>query len=62
VGRDGAGYRSDLGQAETGIFLQMGLDTKLAGQPVGQITLNGFNKSRRLSHKNFSGFFCSKGA
>src|ERR1700694_4584618 len=26
VGRDGGGYRSDLGQARTEIFLQMGLD------------------------------------
>src|ERR1700682_2357521 len=26
VGRDGGGYRSDLGQAGTEIFLQMGLD------------------------------------
>src|ERR1700694_1492071 len=26
VGQDGEGYRFDLGQAETGIFLQTGLD------------------------------------
>jgi hypothetical protein len=26
VGRDGGGYRSDLGQARTEIFLQRGLD------------------------------------
>jgi hypothetical protein len=29
---------SDLGQARKQIFLQRGLDRKVAGQPVGQIT------------------------
>jgi hypothetical protein len=38
AGRDGGGYRSDLGQEETGIFLQTGLDTRRAQQPVGQIS------------------------
>ena len=38
VGQDGGGYRSDLGQTRTGIFLQMGLDRKIASQPVGQIS------------------------
>jgi hypothetical protein len=37
VGRDGGGYRSDLGQERTGIFLRKGLDTGCAEQPVGQI-------------------------
>jgi hypothetical protein len=37
-GRDGGGYRSDLGQERTGIFLQPGLDRSIAGQPVGQIS------------------------
>jgi hypothetical protein len=37
-GRDGRGYRVDLGQARSGIFLQMGLDRHVAGQPVGQIS------------------------
>src|SRR6202043_2100793 len=37
VGRDGGGYRSDLGQERTGIFLREGLDTGIAEQPVGQI-------------------------
>jgi len=38
VGRDGEGYRSDLGQAGMEIFLQPGLDSQLAEQPVGQIS------------------------
>ena len=38
VGRDGGGYRVDLGQTRTEIFLQMGLDRKIASQPVGQIS------------------------
>jgi hypothetical protein len=37
VGRDGGGYRSDLGQVRTGIFLQRGLDRRTTEQPVGQI-------------------------
>src|ERR1700736_5892465 len=37
VGRNGGGYRSDLGQERTGIFLREGLDTGVAEQPVGQI-------------------------
>jgi hypothetical protein len=37
VGRDGAGSRFDLGQARRNIFLQLGLDTEMAKQPVGQI-------------------------
>jgi len=36
--RDGGGYRSDLGQARTGIFLRKGLDTKRADLPDGQIS------------------------
>src|SRR6266849_4285038 len=44
VGRDGEGYRSDLGQAGNEIFLQMGLDSETAEQPVGQISLMRFNK------------------
>ena len=35
VGRDGWGYRSDLGQVRTGIFLQRGLDSQLTDLPVG---------------------------
>ncbi len=38
VGRDGEGYRSDLGQARTEIFLQTGLDRQIRKQPVGQIS------------------------
>jgi hypothetical protein len=38
VGRDGAGYRSDLGKNGTGIFLQRGLDRPTSEQPVGQIS------------------------
>jgi hypothetical protein len=38
VGRDGAGYRSDLGQTGMKLFLQRGLDSFFAGAPVGQIT------------------------
>jgi hypothetical protein len=38
VGRDGGGYRGDLGQRETEIFLQRGLDRQISRQPVGQIT------------------------
>jgi len=41
-----------LGQSESEIFLQMGLDRQLTDLPVGQITLNGFNKSRHLAHKS----------
>src|ERR1700704_4163877 len=37
-GRDGEGYRCDLGQTGTGIFLQMGLDRRVTKQPVGQIS------------------------
>ena len=46
VGWDVGSSRSDLGQAGTEIFLQMGLDT-------GQITrLSRSNKSHRLTHKS----------
>jgi hypothetical protein len=44
-GRDGAGCKSDLGQAGTEIFLQIGLDTGVAEQPDGQITC----RSRRAA-------------
>ena len=37
-GRDGDGYRFDLGQARTEIFLRMGLDNRTTEQPVGQIS------------------------
>ena len=37
VGRNGDGYKSDLGKARTEIFLRKGLDTRVAEQPVGQI-------------------------
>jgi hypothetical protein len=40
VGRDGGGYKSDLGAQRTEIFLLRGLDSHLASQPVGQITLH----------------------
>ena len=36
--RDGEGFRSDLGQVRTEIFLQTGLDSRTAEQPVGQIS------------------------
>src|SRR5260221_13664757 len=36
VGRDGGGYRSDLGQARTEIFLQKGLDRKWLICPSGK--------------------------
>jgi hypothetical protein len=45
-GRDGAGCKSDLGQAGTEIFLQIGLDTGVAEQPDGQITC----RSRRAAY------------
>jgi hypothetical protein len=38
VGRNGSGYRSDLGIVKTEIFLREGLDTKIAEEPVGQIS------------------------
>ncbi len=37
-GRDGGGCKSDLGQARSEIFLQTGLDSEIAQQPVGQIS------------------------
>jgi hypothetical protein len=37
VGWDGEGYRFDLGQRRSGIFLQMGLDSQFTDLPVGQI-------------------------
>jgi hypothetical protein len=37
-GRDGGGYRSDLGWRQRGIFLRNGLDSEIAKQPVRQIT------------------------
>jgi hypothetical protein len=37
VGWDGERSRSDLGQARTEIFLQMGLDSQFTDLPVGQI-------------------------
>jgi hypothetical protein len=46
VGRDGGGYRSDLGQEKTGIFLRKGLDTGRAEQPVGQI--RGADRCKKL--------------
>jgi hypothetical protein len=36
VERDGEGYRFDLGQVETEIFLQMGLDNRFTDLPVRQ--------------------------
>jgi hypothetical protein len=33
MGRDGCGYRSDLGLERTGIFLQKGLETGMTSQP-----------------------------
>jgi len=38
VGRDGDGYRGDLGIRKSRIFFQKGLDGVLAKQPVGQIS------------------------
>src|SRR3979490_38372 len=35
-GRDGEGSRTDLGQTGTGIFLQMGLDSRTTDLPVVQ--------------------------
>jgi hypothetical protein len=35
-GRDGEGYRSDLGQTGNEIFLQIGLDRQIGDLPVGQ--------------------------
>jgi hypothetical protein len=37
VRRDSDGYRSDLGQAKTRIFLQQGLDRQISDLPVGHI-------------------------
>ena len=39
MGRDGAGYSFDLGQARTEMFLQMGLDSPNQFDPVQQIPL-----------------------
>jgi hypothetical protein len=36
VGRDGNGYRFDSSQADTEIFLQKGLDRKIAWHPTGK--------------------------
>jgi hypothetical protein len=44
-GRDGEGSRTDLGQAGTEIFLEMGLDSRMTDLPVGQIRLIRLNKS-----------------
>ena len=38
VGRDGGSSKFDLGEARSGIFLQMGLDSRTTKQPVGQIS------------------------
>src|SRR5713226_8840867 len=40
--RDGEGFRSDLGQDGTEIFLQMGLDSPFTDLPVGQVTVVGW--------------------
>jgi hypothetical protein len=37
VGRDGGGYRSDLGVRRSGIFSQRGLDRKFSDLPVRQL-------------------------
>jgi hypothetical protein len=37
-GRDGWGYRSDLGQAKTEIFLQLGLDAPNHVEPTGEFS------------------------
>src|SRR5450759_4392148 len=37
VGRDGEGYRFDLGKMRSGIFLQMGLDRQVTDLPDGHI-------------------------
>jgi hypothetical protein len=37
--RDGEGYATDLGEARNEKFFAAGLDSKIARQPVGQITL-----------------------
>jgi hypothetical protein len=42
VGRDAKSSRGDLGGVKTEIFLRTGLDIKIAGQPVGQISLAGW--------------------
>jgi hypothetical protein len=49
-GRDGARYGFDLGLARRKIFLQVGLDSKFASKPVGQITRSshGRGTSTRL--------------
>jgi hypothetical protein len=44
-GRDGERSRTDLGQAGTEIFLEMGLDSRMTDLPVGQIRLIRLNKS-----------------
>ena len=36
--RDGASYEFDLGESRSEIFLQEGLDSRSAAEPVGQIT------------------------
>src|SRR5260370_42309805 len=45
VGQDGGGYRSDLGQARTKIFLQKGLDMQIGDLPVGRASPASSGKS-----------------
>jgi hypothetical protein len=37
VGRDAKGYRFDLPDGESEIFLQLGLDSQMTDLPVGQL-------------------------
>jgi hypothetical protein len=69
VGRNGKGYRSDLGQPRTEIFLQKGLDSRTARQPVGQISRpvrrsskrEGGSRKRTLQNPRLApnGYYCS---
>ena len=46
AGRDGGGYKSDLGRERTGIFLRKGLDRGRVEKPVWQISGMGSQRER----------------
>jgi hypothetical protein len=52
VGRDGSGYRSDLGRRRTKIFLQRGMDSRPTEQPVGQISRSPHGQTGRANARS----------
>jgi hypothetical protein len=48
VGRDGAGYKFDLGQIGNGNFLQMGLDCPNQLDPSGEIRVSAQLPRRKI--------------